>query len=137
MNQPFAEKIKICLFPCAGVSNVGQLTRQAVQELVLEGKAEWVECEKDNDVQTIRCKRTDSAPFVVVDGCEQYCARKQLEAMNCDLEFHLSLADLGIEKAESAVMTNDELQLVKDAIVAESTRISRQAPKIMGVCCCR
>lgn len=60
----------------------------------------------------------------MVDGCDQHCAKKCLEAISCDLEFHLSLADLGILKTESSEISYDELQMVKDAIIAESTRLS-------------
>lgn len=137
MNQASAIKHKIFILPCAGVSNVGQLTILAVQELVLEGKGEWVACRNGMDLQILKDRTTDSPPFIVVDGCEQQCARKRLEAINCDLEFHLSLADLGIEKSDFSEITPDELQLLKDAIIAESTRLSKQPPKMMGACCCR
>jgi uncharacterized metal-binding protein len=136
MKQPSTAKSKICLLPCAGLSSVGQLTRHAVQELVLEGKGEWLTCTQDADLQIIILKLTDIAPFVVVDGCEQHCVKKRLEAINCKFEFHLCLADLGIEKTESAGADGDELQLVKDAIVAECSQVSERPPIIMTGCSC-
>jgi|GEM_PF-1939124 len=137
MNQAFDKKRKILMLPCAGASCVGQMTFLAVQELVLEGKGEWAEHGKVRDLQTISSKPTDSLPFIVVDGCDQHCAKKCLEAISCDLEFHLSLADLGILKTESSEISYDELQLVKDAIIAESTRLSKHPPMMMGGCSCR
>ena len=125
------------MFPCAGVSNVGQLTRHAVQELILEGKGEWGGCGQGFELQEMSRRIADSQPFVVVDGCAQQCGRKRLEALNYDLEFHLSLADLGIEKTESTAIDCDELQLVKDAIVAEGTRLLERPPIILGGCGCR
>lgn len=125
------------MLPCAGVSNVGQLTIRAVQELVLEGKGEWVRYAQDGGLQELSSKKTGSPPFIVVDGCEQQCERKRLEALNCDFEFHLSLSELGIEKTDYTEMVYEELQLVKDAIIAESTRLSERHPLIPGGCSCR
>ncbi len=133
MNQACAPQQKIHILPCAGASNVGQLTILAVQELVLEGKGERVGFGKQ-----IMFKRTsESPPFIVVDGCEQQCSKKRLEALNYDLEFHLSLADLGIEKTAFSEITRDDILLVKDAIIAECTRLQERPPMIMGGCCCR
>ncbi len=137
MTQPSTAKSKIYIFPCAGVSNVGQLTRHAVQELVLEGKGEWGACAQDTGLQTVTGTLTDLAPFVVVDGCGEHCAKKRLETINCKFKFHLSLADLGIEKTESARVDGDELELVKDAIVAECSQVSERPPMIMAGCICR
>lgn len=137
MNQASAAQHTIFMLPCGGVSNVGQLAVLAVQELVLEGKGKWVSCCDSMELQILNGRKADSPPFIVVDGCEQQCARKRLEAITGDLEFHLSLADLGIEKTEFSEIIADELQLVKDAIIAESTRLSKQPPKMMGACCCR
>ncbi len=137
INRTGPAKSKILMLPCAGASKVGQLTMHAVQELVLEDKGEWVECGRGSNLPEMSWRTTDAPPFIVVDGCEQHCGRKQLEALDCDLEFHLSLADLGIEKTESTEIGYDELQLVKDAIIAESTRLSERPPTIMGGCGCR
>lgn len=137
MNRTCTALNKILMHPCAGASNVGQLTMRAVQELVLDGLGELAGDAPNPDLQEIRKRTTNGQPFIVVDGCEQQCGRKRFESFNCAFEFHLSLADLGIEKTESASVVCDELQLVKDAIIAESTRLSELPPKIMGGCGCR
>lgn len=125
------------MLPCAGFSNVGQLTRLAVQELVLEGKGEWVRSGQDFELQALPKGTAESPSFVVVDGCAEQCGRKCLEALNYQLKSHLSLADLGIEKSEFTAIDHEELQLVKDAIIAEGTQLSAWHPLIMGGCCCR
>ncbi len=51
MNKSVAVKAKIIMYPCAGISNVGQLTIHADQELVLEGKGMWFGCLKNTDLQ--------------------------------------------------------------------------------------
>ncbi|TKB25486.1 hypothetical protein FCL47_13160 [Desulfopila sp. IMCC35006] len=137
MNRTCSAKSKILMLPCAGASRAGQLTRHAVQELVLEGKGEWVDGGRGANLPEMICRPADALPFIVVDGCEQQCGRKQLGALNCNLEFHLSLADLGIEKTESTDLWCDALQLVKDAIIAEGTRLSERPPIILGGCGCR
>jgi len=136
MMQTRPEKTTIIMLPCAGTANVGQLTRRAVQDLVLEGKGAWVKCGQDAVILEKGVVTTGTPPFIVVDGCEQQCGRKRLEALDYDFEFHLCLADLGIEKTDSPEINYDELQLVKDAIIAESTRLTEVHPVIVGGCCC-
>jgi hypothetical protein len=64
--------------------------------------------------------------LIVVDGCEKQCGKKYLEKLGRLLEFHLSLADLGIQISVGDEGGGEDLQLVKDAIIAESTRLSLQ-----------
>ncbi len=135
MNQACDEKRIRVMLPCAGVSLVGQITFLAVQELVLEGKGEWGGYEQN--LQIMNRRPTDAPPFIVIDGCERHCTQKYFEAIKYDLEFHLSLADLGILKSEVSEISRDELQLVKDAIIAQSTRLSKCPPMLMGGCSCR
>jgi uncharacterized metal-binding protein len=136
-------KSKILIFPCGGSSDVGQLTVHAAQELILEGKAEWVSVGRIKDLPETAHETTSTPPFIVVDGCEKQCGRRYLEKLKCDIEFHLSLADLGIWNPQSpripqrADIGDEDLQLVKDAIIAESTRLSARPPMILGGCCCR
>lgn len=130
-------KNKILLLACAGASNIGQLTLLAVQELVLEGRGEWVDGTPGKDFQDISKRTAAGQVFIVVDGCEQHCGRKRVQSINCAPEFHLSLADLGIDQNDCASILRQELQLVKDAIVAESTRLIQRPPMFLGGCGCR
>jgi uncharacterized metal-binding protein len=137
MNPTLYQYNKVHIFPCGGNSSVGQLTVLASQELILEGKGEWVYSTRIKDLQKLGNGAIDSSPFIVVDGCEKQCGRKYLEQSAYDFEFHLSLEDLGIENlGNSDFEEDDDVQLVKDAIIAESTRVTEQPPAILGGCGC-
>lgn len=137
MNRNHNNNQKIRILPCAGKSKVGLLTLRAAQELILEGRGEWVTSRQIADFQLHGITATDSSPFIVVDGCEKQCGRKHLETLECDFEFHLSLSDLGIEETEDDEIDGDALQLAKDGIISESTRLSEHPPMIPGGCCCK
>jgi uncharacterized metal-binding protein len=75
--------------------------------------------------------------LIVVDGCEKQCGKKYLGYLGRLLEFHLSLTDLGIPISEGDEGEGENLQLVKDAIIAESTRLSKHPALFLGSCSCR
>jgi uncharacterized metal-binding protein len=128
---------KIFIFPCGGISRVGSLTLLAAQELILEGKGEWVCLKHIRELPQTGEEAVFASRLIVVDGCEKQCGRKYLAKLGRLLEFHLSLADLGIQISESDEGGGEDLQLVKDAIIAESTRLSKQPPLFLGGCSCR
>jgi uncharacterized metal-binding protein len=137
MNQQRATKDRIFMLPCSGVSEVGRLTVRAVQDLVLEGRGEWLTVGRLAEISATKCTGTASLPCIVVDGCGQQCIRKRLEADNYTLEFHLSLDDLGIANTDATESMPANLQLAKDAIIAGSSRLSERQPALPGGCGCR
>lgn len=128
---------KILIFPCGGNSSVGRLTLLAAQELILEGKGEWACLNHFKELPQIGKEAVFNSRFIVVDGCEEQCGKKYLGKSGRLFEFHLSLADLGIQFSEGNEGGCDDLQLVKDAIIAESTRLSKQPALFLGSCSCR
>lgn len=128
---------KILIFPCGGISEAGRLTLLASQELILEGKVEWV-CLKHIRELPLTGEKADFAlRLIAVDGCEKQCGKKYLAKLGRLLEFHLSLPDLGIQTWEGPEGGHEYLQLVKDAIIAESTRPSKGPALFLGSCSCR
>lgn len=128
---------KILIYPCRGNCSAGRLTSWATQELILQGKAEWLIVDAAEWSEEILKSAINGRPFIVVDGCERECGKKYFESAGWSFEFHLSLADLAIEKDGDWWSTGEELQLVKDAIVAESTRVSKKPPVMPMICWCR
>ncbi len=137
MKQHSFTQDKIFIFPCAGNSNVGRLTLLAAQELILEDKGKWVYSTRITELQRLGNKSNGGPPFIVVDGCKEQCGRKYLEKLAYEPEFILSLADLGIENMKNTEFGDEDLQLVKDAIIAECTRLSERSPVIFSGCGCR
>lgn len=128
---------RILIFPCGGISSVGRLTLLAAQELVLEGKGEWAFLRHFNKLPQIGKEAVFDSRLIVVDGCEKQCGKKYLGKLGRLLEFHLSLADLGVLTSEGDRGEDEDLQLVKDAVIAESTRLSKQPALFIGSCSCR
>lgn len=127
----------IFIYPCCGKCNAGRLTSRATQELILQGKAEWFIAQPEEALKDVVARTINGRPFIIVDGCHLECVRKYFESHGCAFEFHLSLADLAIEKECEEGIIDEELQLVKDAIIAESTRISEKPPVLLTPCWCR
>ncbi|MGB3221889.1 MAG: putative zinc-binding protein [Desulforhopalus sp.] len=128
---------KLLIFPCGGISSVGRLTLLAAQELILEGKGEWVCLHHFKGLPQIGKETAFTSRLIVVDGCEKKCGEKYVAQLGRLLEFHLSLADLGIHTSEGDIGGDEDLQLVKDAIIAESTRLTKQPALFIGSCSCR
>jgi uncharacterized metal-binding protein len=128
---------KILIFPCGGISSVGRLTLLAAQELILEGKGEWACLHHFKELPQIGKEASFASRLIVVDGCEKQCGKKYVAQLGHLLEFHLSLADLGIPISEGDEGEGEDLQLVKDAIIAESTRLSKEPALFLGSCSCR
>ncbi len=128
---------KLLIFPCSGISAVGRLTLFAAQELVLEGKGEWACAHHFNGLPQIGNEAVFTSRLIIVDGCEKKCGEKYVAQLERLLEFHLSLADLGIQTSEGDIGGDENLQLVKDAIIAESTRLTKQPALFIGNCSCR
>lgn len=141
MTARIAAKNTLFMLPCAGASPVGQLTVQAVQELVLEGRGEWVRFGKIVELIEKLSRgggRSAGSPtFIAVDGCGRQCLRKYLKTLQYDPEFHLSLEDLGIAEQDACEIAYETMQLAKDGIIAGSTRVSEQLPMFLGGCGCR
>ena len=78
---------------------MGRLTGHATLELVLEGKAEWVQQELFDKKILGQSASYESKPFIIVDGCPKKCRQKRLEKESWSAEFHLVLSDIGIKNA--------------------------------------
>lgn len=128
---------KLLIFPCCGISSVGRLTLLAAQEVILEGKGEWVCLHHFKELPPIGKEAVFPSRLIVVDGCEKQCGKEYVAQLERLLEFHLSLADLGIQILEGDEGRYEDLQLVKDAILAESTRLTKQPALFLGNCSCR
>ena len=127
-------KDTLLILPCGGTKAHGCLVSRAAQQLVLEGKAEWFSPGMIEDIFAAEPANKGSVRVIVVDGCHKECGLQLYKDRNITPEFHLSLEDIGID-GESEEFDENDLQLVKDAIIAVSTRPSEVIPMIPGCCC--
>lgn len=125
---------RIIILPCNGDSAPGEITWIAAQELVLEGKARWFS-------QEIPCCREGEGAVkktvILVSGCQKSCEfNEHREKMNS--EYHrLTLVDLGIEPDFIEDIASDDIELTKDAVIAECTPVSKTVPPLFVGCCCK
>lgn len=125
---------RIIILPCNGNSAPGEITWIAVQELVIEGKAIWFSREIHF------CRHGEGAPKITVillSGCQKSCEfNEPIEKENP--EYHrLMLADIAIEPDFIEDITSDDIELTKDAVLAECAPVSKAAPALFAGCCCK
>ncbi|MGB3210720.1 MAG: putative zinc-binding protein [Desulforhopalus sp.] len=127
---------KIVILPCKGDSAAGHLTWIVAQELVLEEKAQWY----SEESQTNRPSVTDtveSKPFIILDGCDRRCLFNALLDKGLVGEHQLALTDVGIEPMYVKDITRNDIELAKDAVMAECTSVDTMKPPLFSKCCCK
>ncbi len=92
------------IFPCSGASDVGGLSDQAARQMTLDGTGKmYCLAGIGGRVDAILANTKAAARVLVVDGCEQECARKTLELASFKDFQHLKLAEMGFKKGETPV----------------------------------
>lgn len=125
---------RIIILPCNGDSAPGEITWIAAQELVLEGKAKWF------GQETPFCgdaKEEKPLSIFLVSGCQKSCVFNLHIDKKNPKNHRLMLVDLGIEPDFIEDITRDDIELTKDAIIAECTPVSKTTPPVFVGCCCR
>jgi len=87
------------VFTCAGAAYSGQVANRAGVDLMKEGAgalfcAAAVAAERPDKVDRTR----KAARRVVIDGCDDACARRILEAAGMSVDIHVDVTSLGIDK---------------------------------------
>lgn len=127
---------KIIILPCNGDSAAGKITWIATQEMVLAGMAEF--CPSFQHVM----KRLGPCggqfpPLIIVDGCEKRCVFKKLFSEGYTGKHQLTLTDVGIEPVCQEDITRDDIELAKDAVIAECTSVDNVVPVLFSGCSCK
>jgi len=87
------------IFTCAGAAHSGQVANRAGIGLMQEGKGNLfciaaVGAEISDKMERAR----NAGKRVVIDGCEDHCARKIMEKAGLPVNVHVDVTALGIEK---------------------------------------
>ena len=92
------------VFPCSGASDVGGLTDRAARQMTLDrtGKM-YCLAGIGGRVAGIIANTQAAARLLVIDGCQQECARKTVELAGFKNFQHLKLADMGFGKGKTRV----------------------------------
>jgi uncharacterized metal-binding protein len=108
------------IFTCAGAAYSGQVSNRAGVNLMQDGVgnlfcAAAVAAEILEKLERAR----NAGKRVVIDGCEDHCARKILEKAGLPVDLHLDVSTIGIpKKPEKPEMINDAKR-VTDAVRAQ------------------
>lgn len=127
---------KIVILPCNGDSAAGHITWIAAQELVLDGKAQWYSAESQASGPSIT-GTVESKPFIILDGCDRQCLFNAFLENGLVGEHRLALTDVGIEPMYMKDITRNDIELAKDAVIAECTPVDTMQPPLFSGCCCK
>jgi len=110
-----AEKLYIIL-ACGGAANVGLIGYMAAVELTKEGKARMccitpVGAKIPYYVDIMKRAKK----LVVVNGCQNQCARKVVEQVGVDVDYNLVVSDL-IRKIPTFDISREDIDIVKEKI---------------------
>lgn len=130
MNQ------EIAILPCNGDCAAGLVTWLASQELVLQKKAVWclAYCEPEGVSELIM---DETCQFILVDGCERKCLFNDFLERGLVGKYQLALTDVGIEPTFMSDITREDIELAKNAIIAECKDVESSRPPLFSGCCCR
>ena len=93
------------IFPCSGASDVGGLSDQAARQMTLDGTGKmYCLAGIGGRVKGIMANTRAAERIVVIDGCEQECARKTMELAGFKDFQHLKLAEMGFKKGETPII---------------------------------
>ncbi|MBU1855868.1 MAG: putative zinc-binding protein [Verrucomicrobia bacterium] len=96
------------IFACSGSSDVGAIADQAARKLMKDGAGKmYCLAGIGGRVPGIMATTESAAKILAIDGCPINCARKTLELAGFKQIEHLSLADIGLQKGQSPVTSEN------------------------------
>jgi uncharacterized metal-binding protein len=102
----------VAMFCCSGGSDTGEIADRAVRSVRNTGAAKMyctaaIAVESEKAMELARA----ASRIIVVDGCDNDCARKIIERAGYVPAVHIRLPDLGMKKFESPV-TEERIAIV-------------------------
>lgn len=105
------------IFPCAGTSNVGQISNIVALQLGDEGYGVATCIALLGSGDTGLKKRIGEADeVVIIDGCPAICGAKIAKAQGIAFAQHLVITELGIEKAYTREISQEQVEKAVSAI---------------------
>ena len=116
----FCEPDEVLIFPCSGGSNVGQIANHAAMDLTALDKGKmYCLAGIGGKVSNIILTTKLAKKIVAIDGCPVHCARKTLEHAGIDVDVHVVVTELKIEKRNDFFMDLDEINKVANKVTAQ------------------
>ncbi len=113
------------IYSCSGAADVGELADRAARRLSAEGVGK-MSCLAGigGRVDGLTSLAKNASSILAIDGCDQQCAKKALEAAGFRGFLHLKLDELGFKKGASAPIEPGVARVVnrgKELFVEEKT----------------
>jgi uncharacterized metal-binding protein len=87
------------IFTCAGAAHSGQISNRAGIALMRQGAGNlFCIAAVGAGVAEKLARVRKAAKRVVIDGCDEHCARKIMEKARLPVDLHVDVTELGIEK---------------------------------------
>ncbi|HNO80308.1 MAG TPA: putative zinc-binding protein [Phycisphaerae bacterium] len=105
------------VFTCAGAAYSGQVANRAGVDLMKQGVGQLfcaaaIAAERPDKLERAR----NAARRVVIDGCDDDCARRILESAGMPVDLHVDVTALGIEKKPEKPHILTHAKRVVDAV---------------------
>jgi uncharacterized metal-binding protein len=114
MNERICHRFTI--ITCSGISNTGRLTTQAALTLLQRRPGEYVWIQAQQPAASLEAEIGEAEQVIVIDGCNDCCARKKLSSSRLTPHHHIIATELGIEKKGMAEVQYDEIGKVVAAV---------------------
>lgn len=75
-------------------------------------------------------------PVILVSGCQKSCEFNEDREKKTREYRRLTLADTGIEPDVIEDITGDDIELMKNSVIAECTPVRKDVPPLLAGCCC-
>ncbi|MCB2191615.1 MAG: putative zinc-binding protein [Deltaproteobacteria bacterium] len=131
-----ADARQVMLLACSGASNVGQLTNQACVELTQEGFGKMFCLAGVGGKLAGFIKSVKDAPdLVILDGCDQGCAKAIMQEAGLPLRGYVVLTQQGIAKNKDLNLKRGQIDQVKDLVRRIASPLVMAAPTGSCGCC--
>jgi uncharacterized metal-binding protein len=119
-NQPF-------IFSCSGSADVGGIGDAAARKISREGVAKmYCLAGVGARVEQIVCNTELAESLISIDGCDNDCSRKVLQAAGFRPALHIRITDLGMSKG-NAPITPERIESVAEEV---RRRLREQRPGV-------
>jgi len=108
------------IFSCAGAAHCGQVANQAALQLTRDGAGKIFCLAAVSASIPEKMKRTREAALrIVIDGCDDHCARITMEKAGIAVDAHLVVTDTGVEKMPAQPRITADATRISEAICAQ------------------
>lgn len=104
------------LFTCSGRSNTGKLTDIAASTLSFRKPNLFRAIPAQKGAENLEDAKREGELIFVVDGCEEHCAKKKIEAAGIEADMQVVLTHIGIKKTNPSDIKSEHIEHVVKAL---------------------